>query len=182
MSITNALTPAAAKFLFQRAIVFIDGSALFCWLEAAKLRLNKPTDEIFSRYVEGRGVQRILMYTVREKLEKALSVHGDLITHGVRIVQGDFITTSKGPKEKCVDALLVADLVYHAAARNMDYALIVTADTDFRHVIRRVEDFGCRTGAMSLCVPLPDRLREACDHPTSLSRQDLLNLHLAVEL
>jgi uncharacterized LabA/DUF88 family protein len=165
-------------------MIFIDGTNLFYRLRTEKLKLVKPLREILPSYTRSHQPQRILLYTVRQHLEDAVRIHGSEMIHpGVRIVEGDGILLSDGNvKEKGVDALLVADLVYHAAVRNLDYALLVSTDTDFRHAIRRVEDFGCRTGVMSVCAPIPDRLREACDDPITLSKHDMLNLHLAVEL
>jgi len=66
-------------------------------------------------------------------------------------------------KEKAVDTSLVADLVYHAAVRNLDHALVVTADQDFSRAISRVEDFGCTT---TLCCPsdsIPTHLARVAD-------------------
>jgi uncharacterized LabA/DUF88 family protein len=59
--------------------------------------------------------------------------------------------------------MLVADLVYHAAVRNIDYAVLVSADTDFVRAIKRVEDFGCRTAVVGVCAEVPTRLKEATD-------------------
>ncbi|MGH8727043.1 MAG: NYN domain-containing protein [Burkholderiales bacterium] len=74
-------------------------------------------------------------------------------------------------EEKGVDALLVADMVYHAAAKNYDYALLISVDADFAHPLRRVEDFGCRTGVVAVCCELPDLLNQIADH-TYLAHKD----------
>lgn len=168
---------------FQKAMVFIDGTNLFHRLQGAKLRLNRSLPEVVSGYLGGRQIVRIYLYTIAEHLERASSVHGTLLTKGVRVVLGDGIPTGDGnTKEKGVDALLVADLVYHAAVKNYDYALLVSADTDFVHALHRVEDFGCRTGVLSLCAPVPPRLREVSDEAESVSADRLKNDGQAVSL
>jgi uncharacterized LabA/DUF88 family protein len=77
---------------------------------------------------------------------------------------GDSIDIGNGNKrEKGVDALLVADLVYHAAMKNFQYAVVISNDTDFVVALKRVEDFGCRTGVVSISKKAPQRLIDACD-------------------
>ncbi len=134
----------------QRVMVFIDGTNLFYRLNDVRLNLTESLAGIVTYYCEWRQIVRIYLYTVEQHLARAKQFHGKLITDDLRVVFGDGVPTKDGNiREKGVDALLVADLVYHAAVRNCNYALIVSADTDFVHAIRRVEDFGCRTGLLS---------------------------------
>ncbi|MBK8016125.1 MAG: NYN domain-containing protein [Betaproteobacteria bacterium] len=103
-------------------------------------------------------------YTTKEKLEKATEIHGSQFLEGCRIVLGDSVPLGNGKfREKGVDALLVADLVYHAAQKNCSYAVVVSNDSDFAHALRRVEDFGCNTGVIAIGVPAAERLQNACD-------------------
>jgi uncharacterized LabA/DUF88 family protein len=81
-------------------------------------------------------------------------------------------------KEKGVDALLVADLIYHAAQKNIDYAIVVTHDTDFVQPLKRVEDFGCRTSLVAMCFDASDRLKMACDNYLLADLQWLIKYHL----
>lgn len=74
---------------------------------------------------------------------------------------GAGVPTSGEPKEKGVDALLVADLIYHAAQKNMDYAQLVAIDLDFVFAIRRVEDFGCRSAVLAFGQEAPEGLRKS---------------------
>src|SRR5438128_1052740 len=129
---------------FQKAAVFVDGTNLFYRLEGAKLSLTQNLMHIFHQFIAGRQLHRIYLYTTEPHLDRAKGFHGKNITENIRIVLGDAIPTKDGNvKEKGVDALLVADLVYHAAVKNFDYALVVSTDTDFVQALRRVEDFGC---------------------------------------
>jgi uncharacterized LabA/DUF88 family protein len=157
-------------------MVFIDGTNLFYRLEDSKLNLKVNFREILrTHFLGGRQVVRVYLYTVEEHLNQAKQFHGTHITDGIRIVYGEGVPTKDGNiKEKGVDALLVADLVYHAAVRNYDYALVVSTDTDFVQALRRVEDFGCRTGVVAVCCDMPPRLRDACDDPQSLSKEYML--------
>ena len=168
---------------FQRAMVFIDGTNLFYRLQAAKLRLNRPLPDIVTAYLGGRQIVRIYLYTIQQRFEEAQHIHGGHVAGGVRLVFGEGIPTPDGNiKEKGVDALLVADLVYHAAVKNYDYALLVSADTDFVQALHRVEDFGCRTGVLTICSAMPARLREVCDDAYSLSGDRLKSDGQAVPL
>ena len=149
---------------------------LFHRLAGAKLRLSGPVSfaGILRSRLRDRQVVRRYMYTIKETLEVATAIHGPNLTDGFRVVLGTGVPTKDGGiREKGVDALLVADLVYHAAVKNYDYALIVTADTDFVHGLRRVEDFGCRTGVLGVCCEVPLRLREAADETLVLSEHEL---------
>jgi len=161
---------------FQKAMVFIDGTNLFHRLQGAKLRLNRPLPEIVRGYLGGRQIVRIYLYTIQEHLERATAIHGPLLTNGVRVVLGEGVPTGDGnTKEKGVDALLVADLIYHAAVKNYDYALLVSTDTDFVPALHRVEDFGCRTGVLSLCAPVPPRLQGVSDEAEWVSADRMKN-------
>ncbi|OLE54708.1 MAG: hypothetical protein AUG51_07065 [Acidobacteria bacterium 13_1_20CM_3_53_8] len=167
--------PVVQPIQFQKAMVFIDGTNLFHRLDAAKLNLNQNLSQLLTAFLGRRQIVRIYLYTIEEHLNKAKTFHGNHITEGIRVVFGEGIPTKDGNiKEKGVDALLVADLIYHAAVKNYDYALVVSTDTDFVKALRRVEDFGCRTGVLAVCSDVPDRLREACDEPKSCSKHQML--------
>jgi uncharacterized LabA/DUF88 family protein len=179
-STMSLLNPGPQPIRFQRAMVFIDGTNLFHRLDSARLRLNVDLSKIVASFLSGRQVVRIYMYTIREHLERAQAIHGTHLTDGIRLVLGEGVPTGDGNvKEKGVDALLVADLVYHAAVKNLDYALVVSTDTDFVQALHRVEDFGCRTGVLSLCSELPPRLKEACDEAESRRPEDLVRQNWA---
>ena len=82
-------------------------------------------------------------------------------------------------KEKGVDALLVADLIYHAAARNYEQAILISSDQDFAHALRRVEDFGCRTSVISIAADTPSVLKQAADRATVLETSLLVSEGMA---
>lgn len=144
-------------------MVFVDGTNLFYRLKSEQIKII-ALKELFRPFVNGRQIARIYLYTVDQHLTNAKAVHGESFSQGIRVVLGDGVLKRDGNiKEKGVDALLVADMIYHAASRNCEYALVVTVDTDFVYALRRVEDFGCRTAVLGVCTPVPDRLRHACD-------------------
>ena len=166
---------------FQKAMIFVDGTNLFYRLEAQMLRISRLRN-LFDRFVDGREIARVYLYTVKEQLLRAKKIHGPNFCDEIRIVLGEGVRRKDGNiKEKGVDALLVADMVYHAASRNCEYALVVTADTDFVYVLRRVEDFGCRTALLSVCCQAPDLLREACDDYYEADSSFLISTHIATE-
>ena len=156
-------------------MAFVDGTNLFYRLDAVKLNLNISLWSILNHYLAGRQIVRIYLYTIEEHRKRAEGFHKTFITDNIRMVYGEGIPLKDGNvREKGVDALLVADLVYHAAVKNFDYALVVSTDTDFVRAVRRVEDFGCRTGVLSVCSSLPNRLREACDDAMELSENTMI--------
>lgn len=162
----------------QRAMVFIDGTNLLYRLERAKLivpRLSKLFTTLFF-VTGGRELVRIYLYSIQKHIEAARQRHGAECFEEIRVVLGDGVPTSGGNvKEKGVDALLVADLIYHAASRNCDYAVLVSTDTDFAYAIKRVEDFGCRTAVAAVCAEPPDRLKQSSDRNFAITAEQILN-------
>lgn len=168
---------------FQRAMVFIDGTNLFYRLGGAKLQLKAKLSDIAKSFVEGRQVVRVYLYTSEPHFATAQKKHGNFIDDDLRVVLGDAIPTGDGNyKEKGVDVLLVTDMVYHAAVKNYDYALLLSTDTDFVQAARRVDDFGCRTGVLGICCDIPERLRNACDDTILLSENEILNNQWAIKI
>lgn len=167
---------------FEKAIVFIDASNLFNRLNELKLRLSSFY-RLAAASTGRRQITRVCLYTSEDKLTKAKSVHGDSSLDGCRIVLGASVLKGDGSfREKGVDALLVADLVYHAAAKNCQFASIFTADADFSFALKRVEDFGCKTSVVSVGNQAPALLQNACDEYYYLSREFLLKSGWASEI
>lgn len=144
-------------------MVFIDGSNVL--LNARKHNLTIPSFyQLGVRAIVSRQLIRVYFYTSPEKLDEAKKVHGEDCLADCRVVLGDSIQLNNGSfREKGVDALLVADLVYHAATKNFQYGVVISNDSDFGVALKRVEDFGCRTGLVSLVEKAPQRLIDACD-------------------
>lgn len=168
---------------FQKAMIFVDGTNLFYRLASAKLKVSN-LGRLFNPHVvvSRRQIARTYLYTVEQHYEKAKITHGENFCDGLRVVFGTGVPTKDGNiKEKGVDALLVADLIYHAASKNCEYAVVVTCDTDFVYALRRVEDFGCGTAVLAICAEAPDRLRLGCDSYIYWDRDYLLNNGLATE-
>jgi uncharacterized LabA/DUF88 family protein len=167
----------------NREMVFVDGTNLFHRLRSEKLHLRLGVQHLITKslYDHRPGPFRIYCYTTQPEIERAHKEHGDNLLKNTRVVLGDSVNTKKGPVEKGVDALLVADLIYHAATKNLDMALLVSVDTDFAHAIRRVEDFGARTKVAGYCVPaIPDRLVKAADYSYVVSADELIEARIAV--
>jgi uncharacterized LabA/DUF88 family protein len=161
-------------------MVFVDGTNLFYRLNAGRLKVG-DLKRIFERYLRRRQISRIYLYTVEQHLATAKAFHGEGFLDGIRVVLGEGIETAdRNIKEKGVDALLVADLIYHAATRNCEYALVVTVDTDFVYTLRRAEDFGCGTGVLAICAEVPQRLRTACDEYFEVTADEMLKNGWAV--
>jgi len=176
-----AARPPTSPREFQRAMLFIDGTNLFYRIESKGLVVPQLS-LIFPRFpiLGGRQLARIYLYTIQEHVDRALKRHGQMFLSGIRVVLGHGVPTKDGNvKEKGVDALLVADLVYHAASRNVDYTVLVSTDTDFVHAIRRVEDFGCRTAVVGICGDVPVRLTEQSDASFTITAEQLEEAGLA---
>ena len=171
---------SAQPIEFQRAMVFVDGTNLFYRLAGVKLKLLSLRN-LCHHYCQGRQIVRIYLYTTKPHFEKAKRDYDDKAFEAIRVVFGDAVPTGDGNiKEKGVDALLVADLVYHAAARNYDYAVLVSTDADFAHALKRVEDFGCRTAVVSVCSSTPELLRNAADQVFEANEAVLAGIRAAV--
>lgn len=158
-------------------MLFVDGTNLLYRLEGAKVivpRLSKLFTT-FSYVTNSRELVRIYFYTIQKHIDAALQRHGAQCFEDIRIVLGEGVPASGGNvKEKGVDALLVADLIYHAASRNCDSAVLVSTDTDFTYAIKRVEDFGCRTAVLGICTEPPDRLKQSSDRCYSITAEQIL--------
>jgi len=125
-------SPSYSPQQFQNAMIFIDGTNLFYRLKTAKLKVPS-LQKIFNPdvVVERRQIKRICLYTIEQHFIKAKAVHGESFCDGIKVIYGDGIPIKDGNvKEKVVDALLAADLVFHAAMKNCDYVLLVSSDTD----------------------------------------------------
>ena len=167
---------------FERAMVFIDASNVLLSLREEKLRIASFY-ELGKQTVGSRQLTRVYVYTIQEKLDEAKGVHGEDCFKGCRVVLGDSVPIANGAvREKGVDALLVADLVYHAAMKNFQYGMIISNDSDFAVALRRVEDFGCRTGLVSMIKKAPQRLIDACDDFTHYEWTGLVTLGVANKL
>lgn len=165
--------------VLDRAMVFVDGTNLFHRLEASRLRVP-DLSKILPRCIQNRQLVRAYLYTSEPFLNKAKSIHGENFAEKFRIVLGDAPRTKDGNhKEKGVDALLVADMVYHAASKNFDFAILVSVDTDFVFAIRRVEDFGCRSKVVGICAEVPERLKDASDSHVILDTDWLIQSEIA---
>jgi uncharacterized LabA/DUF88 family protein len=170
---------------FHKAMIFIDGTNLFYRFQAEKLKVIQPLSNphLWGSALSNRQLIRTYLYTSEPHLDKAKKIHGEHIFNGVRIILGDYIDKKDGNyKEKGVDALLVADLIYHAAAKNFDYAVLVSVDTDFAYTIKRAEDFGCQTAVVGVCAPVPKRLQESTDHFFELNKQLLIDRNFVENL
>lgn len=159
---------------FQKAMAFVDGTSLYHRLESERI-VMKDLHGMLRALALPRELVRPYFYTSQPYLDRMVKAHGKAFADRCRVVLGEAIPTGDGNfREKGVDALLVADLVYHAASRNCEMAIVLTHDTDFCHALRRVEDFGCRTTVIAVGVHAPDRLRQTCDRYVFVSKEELM--------
>lgn len=160
----------------KTAMVFVDGTNLLYRLLDNDLVVPKLQRLVFyTNLFAPPQVARICFYTVPKHFNDAKQRHGPEFFEGIRVIFGDEIPRDGGNvKEKAVDALLVADLIYHAAARNYNYAVLVSVDTDFVYAINRVEDFGCRSAVLGICADIPDRLKAGCDEHQTISAATII--------
>lgn len=184
--ISNADSPAFPQpyppQAFEKAIVFIDGSNLLNRLHDEKIKIN-DFYKIAVTACGARQVLRVYFYTSEDKLSKAKEVHGVNAFDNCRVVLGHSVLRGNGAiKEKGVDALLVADLVYHAATKNCQYAVIFSNDTDFVFAIKRVEDFGCKTAIVSTFQSASDRLVNACDDYYHITKDSIIERNWGNEI
>ncbi len=182
-SILKVLDSGTRPVNFQRAMAFVDGTNLFHRLEAARLKLNSLID-LCQFCCGGRQLIRSYLYTSKPHYDRAKDRHGETaLEEQIRVVFGNAVSTGDGNyKEKGVDALLVADLIYHAAAKNFEYAVLISTDADFALALKRVEDFGCRTAVVSIGAHTPSLLRQSADDVFDLDVQVLIKNNWAVSI
>ncbi len=160
-------------------MVFMDGSNIFP--DVADKELVVPSfHKIAAAIIHPRMLTRAYIYTTERKADDARKVHGASCFDGCRLVYGHVSTRANGSEtEKGVDTLLASDLIYHAAMKNIKYAVVVSNDTDFVWPLKRVEDFGCGTGVLSLIKKGNDVLQNACDVYTFWDVDQLIQNGLA---
>lgn len=159
---------------FEKAMVFIDGSNLLASLRSENIKIY-DFYSIAEAVCQERELLRVYFYTSEDKLEKAKKVHGENAFSNCRVILGHTVERGDGSKkEKGVDALLVADIVYHAAMKNCQYAVVFSNDTDFVFAIKRVEDFGCKTAVVSTFRTASERLINTCDDYSHLDKDTII--------
>jgi uncharacterized LabA/DUF88 family protein len=162
-----------------KAMIFVDGTRLFSRLRAEKIKIPNLKAS-FTGYMDFNKIFRTYVYTTPPYLEQATEEHGEAFLLGSTVILGDAVVKRDGnTKEKGVDALLVADLIFHAASKNLDFAILVSVDEGFTYAIDRAKDFGCRTGIIGFCSAIPKRLVEVCDFTELIKTEDLLTMHTA---
>src|SRR3977135_2484977 len=91
---------------FERSIIFVDGTNLFYRFEEMKLLVGSFY-QLFLHFLGGKGrpsIRRICWYTIEEKYQRTLNVHGDSCLDRIRVIHGTGVPTSGEPKEKGVDS------------------------------------------------------------------------------
>jgi uncharacterized LabA/DUF88 family protein len=161
----------------DKTIVFIDGTNLFCKLNDSQL-IPLDLQRMVNESCRGRRLLHAYLYTTEEKYIARKKDWGDTAFASFKPIFGDSISTNGEPREKGVDALLVADLVYHAAMKNCQHIVVFSNDSDFRFAIKRAEDFGCTTGLVSVIKTATDRLKMSCDEYTFFSESDLISKNI----
>ena len=170
-----------SELQYQRAMVFIDGTNFRYCINGAELKIIKPIHWIGELFLEGRQLVRTFFYTCEPHLAWFENEHEDSMLQTSKVTLGYAIPTGGGNySAKGVDVHLVADMVYHAAMKNYDYALLMTTDQEFVPVIERVQDLGCQVGVLSLFRSVPKELENVCDEAFSLSREQLLSNNIGI--
>lgn len=159
----------------RRSMAFIDGTNFAYRVKSEKVKLNPETPfQIVAKYSSYASLLRAYFYTTKKRVEELKKQHCEDLLKQCRVVLGQEIEKEDGNiKEKGVDALLVADLIYHSARGNIDEAIIMTHDTDFVHALRRIEDFGVTTTLLALFNDAPERLKESCDQYFLIKKEDI---------
>lgn len=101
---------------FEKAMVFIDETNFLGRMHDARLAVRSLW-EIAQNVCSGFQLMRAYVCTIESRADKAKKRHGDKVFDRCRLVFGPEVATGNGKtREKGVDALLVADLIYHAAS------------------------------------------------------------------
>jgi hypothetical protein len=134
-----------------------------------KLRLEKPgLLRLVNGVVGQRHNVRSYCYTTEPEITKASTEHEAGFDDEVRVVYGEAVRKADGNyKEKGVDALLVADLIYYAAVKNIEFAqrrhrLCTRSLTGRRFWLSHGGGWGLRR-----CAQTPSRGHRPSHHPNA---------------
>ena len=134
----------------KRVAVFIDGTNARCRLEECKWPEDVDILYLAQKLAGPRNLVGTYYYTSnpnREHLGEALYASR---RHYLALVQRSGVNVKRGYmanrdghwQEKMVDVLIASDMLYFAARKTYDVAILVTADNDLVPAIQRAKNLG----------------------------------------
>ena len=125
----------------KRVIIFIDHANIFHNLEKLNIRINYiKLKEIFTKNYHLVGIF-MYMGILDKVLPKKLNFLNYLKAQGFVIQQRPVITSPNGiKKQKGVDVFIYKDIVELAEEDTYDKAILVSGDSDFMDVVRKLKE------------------------------------------
>lgn len=125
----------------KRVIIFIDHANIFHNLEKLNIRINYiKLKEIFTKNYHLVGIF-MYMGILDKVLPKKLNFLNYLKAQGFVIQQRPVITSPNGiKKQKGVDVFIYKDIVELAEEDTYDKAILVSGDSDFIDVVRKLKE------------------------------------------
>ena len=125
----------------KRVIIFIDHANIFHNLEKLNIRINYvKLKEIFTKNYHLVGIF-MYMGILDKVLPKKLNFLNYLKAQGFVIQQRPVITSPNGiKKQKGVDVFIYKDIVELAEEDTYDKAILVSGDSDFLDVVRKLKE------------------------------------------
>ena len=125
----------------KRVIIFIDHANIFHNLEKLNIRINYiKLKEIFTKNYHLVGIF-MYMGILDKVLPKKLNFLNYLKAQGFVIQQRPVITSPDGiKKQKGVDVFIYKDIVELAEEDTYDKAILVSGDSDFMDVVRKLKE------------------------------------------
>ncbi len=134
----------------DRVMVFIDGSNLYHVLSQSCGRHDLQFDKFALKLADGRKLQRIYYYNIRQESDSNPSVGAEQAKFLESLYDTPYVEVRLGiwkqrgdiMVEKGVDVMLATDLVTNAYNDHYDTAIVVSGDADFYPALQAVKDVG----------------------------------------
>ncbi|NPA58817.1 MAG: NYN domain-containing protein [Aquificae bacterium] len=164
-------TKVVYRYPNEKVAVFIDGGNMFYATNQMKLKINyKKLVEILRR---DRWLLRAYFYTgipsgdlpkeVREQLRRQQGFLNELQNMGIKVKTIPLKKTPEGYIEKGIDILIATDMISLAFRDAYDTAVLVSGDSDFLPVVKKIQELGKRVETAAFKKTSSYELRKISD-------------------
>ena len=151
----------------KNVAVFVDVANIFYAAKAAGVDIDYVT--LLRSVTAGRDLVRAYAYTgLDPDNENQRNFHSFLARSGYKVVSKDIRKYGDGKIKANLDIELVVDMM--KTARNLDIAIVVSGDGDFKPAIRAVQEMGVRCEVVSFRGNTSSDLMEVADLFTDITQ------------
>ena len=160
----------------QSVIIFIDNSNIFHSFQSLNFQCDyHQLKEIIigNRNLVEANLYTGIMYPVREKDKDWFS---SLNKMGYNVKTRAIKVAPNGKKtEKRIDVLMAVDIISSAFEQNVDTIIIVSGDSDFVPVVKKLKDLNKKVEVWSFKKNLSHQLKDLLDHESIYYIDDVLD-------